>query len=605
MHRSAAHGRPPLLAVTAALALLSGPVTAVAHGEEAADAYFRTALGRIRTTYNVPAMGGVLVVNGKVVVAGAVGVRQQGTTSAVTDNDKFPIGSITKTFTGLVAAKLTQTYSNGKPLLTWDTKLKDVFPTLSSVSGIQSDYLGKTVAQFLTHQADLPNTPDETTSCDKSNFNDYMICGRLDYLKKNLKVTPDPTVDYSNVDPVVVAAMCQQKTGKIWEELLRQYLYNPLGMSAGFISNAYPNNAADPKFHSESGATNVYVPYTEADKYNIAAPAGHVMISPPDMGKYLIELMPGAAGRVGVLNASVLKEYLNQLNTNRRVARGGWIIEANTGENNSNWAPGQKILWHNGSHCKNYSHAYLLPNAKVGFCTMANCGSCTATSPRGNAAVNAMNEQFKVMWYNHKVLTFFAGAASFAPTVSGTASGSYSSGNLSDTDMLTTWKANAANSTLQLAAGSPLARITGLILITPRNRGNISSMKLYATTTGNVEQQVYSGPPGNSDNTVFEFNPALASSKLRLEFANNSGTTTELAEVLMLYDDPLRAIRNKLSGLKAIDKKVIQPPPVLTGIDVRGTTQQRVQQRGMRSRRSQPGRTAPRLQQRGAEGATQ
>lgn len=525
-----------------------------------ANTYFRNVLQKVRTENKVPALGGVLVIDGHILVAGATGVRKEGSAIAVTNADKFPIGSITKTFTGFVAARLVQSNGPGRPLLSWGTKIKDVFPDLANVEGIQQTYLEKTLAQLTTHQADLPRGGDETTTCDKSDFNDYMICGRNDFVNKNLKLAPMPATTYSNIGPVIVANMCQQKTGKTWEDLLRDNLYTPLNLSAALISTAHYDTIAEPQFHVEDGLVNKHVPYSQGDKYNIAAPAGHVMISPASMGKYMIELMPGATSRKGLLQATTLDQYLEQLNDNRRVTRGGWIIEANTGEKTDNWAPGQKILWHNGSHGKNYALAKLLPDARVAFCAMAN--SSGPTNPRGVKAVDTLNEHFKVMWYNRNVLPFFDNNSSYSATSSRTAAGPENEiGHLKDEDMLTTWKTDGPGASFQISIPSVLTKVKALILVYPRGKHNIEGLKIFAP--GTPEILVHHATTIGKDNSIFEFEPAVQTNKLRVEFENKPGKATQIAEALLIYDDPIGNLQDKLKGIKAIDKTVIQLPPVL------------------------------------------
>lgn len=551
-----------LVALPFIIALLFLPAQAFCQSEAGANKYFRNVLSNVREEFKVPALGGVLVIGGKIVVAGATGVRKQGDQISVTDNDKFPIGSITKTFTGFLASRMVQ-----QNKLSWNTSIKDVFPNIGDENGVQNTYLDKVLAEMTTHQAEFPRNGDESTTCDKADFDDYMICGRNEFMKNNMKKTPEPAQDYSNIGPVIVANMAQEKTDKTWEQLVKEHIYDPLGLSAGFISTVDFDNVSDPQFHEETGylyLVNKHVPYTDGDKYNVAAPAGHVTISPRDMGKYLIELMPGAPGRVGALSEQTLTLHLEQLNANRRVTRGGWIIDANAGESNTNWAPGQRILGHNGSHLKNYSMAKLLPEAKVGFCAMTNSSRHPDKgTSRGVRAVDKLNEHFKVMWYNQNVLTFFDEASSFGVTASSTNSNQkFKTDNLKDTDMLTTWRAGAPNSSLQLNITKPLAQVRSLILIYPRDRHRIKEIKIFAKPGNGPETLIYTDSAVGDDNSIFEFDPILGVNNLRIEFVNKPGLSTEIAEVLLLYDDPLGRIKNKLKGIRAIDKKVVQPPPV-------------------------------------------
>jgi CubicO group peptidase (beta-lactamase class C family) len=554
--------KPWLLALSFTTLLLLVPAAAVDQSEAGANKYFRRALSTVRTHFNIPALGGVLVMDGKVVVAGATGVRKQGNPIPVTDDDRFPIGSITKTFTGFVVSRLVQ-----QNTVTWATSIQDVFPNIGSEQGIQPAYPPKMLAELMTHQADFPRDGNEGTICNTSNFTDYMLCGRNEFMRTNMKAMPQPSQVYSNIDPVIVANMVQQRTGQTWEQLVRDHIYTPLGLSAGFISSVDVDSIAEPQFHQETGYLNLankHVPYTDGDKHNIGAPAGHVTISPKDMGKYLIELMPGVPGRVGALSDPTLTEHLEQFNTNRRVVRGGWIVDATSGETTTNWAPGQRILAHDGSHLKNYSRAQLLPDAKVGFCTMANSSRGGAGTSRGVGAVTKLNEHFKMMWYNQNVLTFFDEALGFKTTASSTASNNkYQIANLNDTDMLTSWRAAAPGSSLQLNTSKRLARLRGLVLIYPRAMHNIKELKIFATAGNGAESLLYAGTIDGNDNSVFEIEPAVGVNSLRVEFVNKSSQPTEIAEILLLYDDPVGRMSNKLKGLKAIDKVLIKAPPAL------------------------------------------
>ncbi len=220
LEAAAGKGRLGLTLVTVLLLLPSG---AVAQSEPGAEKYFRRALANVREEFKVPALGGVLVLDGKVVVAGARGVRKEGHPTPVTDNDRFPIGSVTKTFTGFVASRMVQHNT-----LAWTTSINDVFPDLATLKGVQPGYLSSSLAELTTHQAGFPRNGDESTVCDKADFNAYMLCGRNEFMKTNMKTPLEPAQDYSNIGPVIVANIAQQKTGKSWEQLVNEHIYAPL-----------------------------------------------------------------------------------------------------------------------------------------------------------------------------------------------------------------------------------------------------------------------------------------------------------------------------------------------------------------------------------------
>src|SRR5438477_2595405 len=73
--------------------------------------------------HDVPGMVGAIVEGDAIVASGAVGVRKRGEVSKITINDRFHIGSCTKTMTATLCAMLVE---EGK--LSWDRTCAQAFP---------------------------------------------------------------------------------------------------------------------------------------------------------------------------------------------------------------------------------------------------------------------------------------------------------------------------------------------------------------------------------------------------------------------------------------------------------------------------------------------
>ena len=90
--------------------------------EEGTTLYVRKALETTRNKFNTPALGGSIVLAGKVMGYGAVGIRNQNNpNSKVTHNDRFAIGSVTKPVTSFIAARVMQSFPYK---LSWSTPIK-------------------------------------------------------------------------------------------------------------------------------------------------------------------------------------------------------------------------------------------------------------------------------------------------------------------------------------------------------------------------------------------------------------------------------------------------------------------------------------------------
>ena len=536
--------------------------TPIVSAQNGVEVCFRHTLSKVRNESKVPALGGVLVYDGQIKAAGATGVRKEGTNINVTDNDRFPIGSISKTFTALVVAKAIQNTAQvialpqqqqqqqqlqGNIVLSWNTKIKDVFPELAQERGIQAAYLDKTLAELTTHQSGLPRSGDESSACDKSNFIQYMFCGRNEHMRKNLKLAPQPANDYSNLGPVVAANMIQSRMKKTWETLVAEYIYNPLHMGAGFISTYDYNNVKDPMFHQNNGVGNVPVPYSDWDRYNVAAPAGHVAISPRDMGKYLIELMPGAPGRVGILNNMNLDLYLNKLNNMRNTARGGW------GVTTRNWAPGMNVLNHNGSHGKNYAHAWFVPAGKFGFCAMTNVQGSTDI---GVDAVNRMNENLKLMYLNNGVLGFYTPQMEAFNYILKSSS-PINAKNLNDAELASKW-IGSNNASVDIAVAAQWA-VSGLVLCYAGASHNIKEIQIYSVNGSNQEKLLHKGAPGTYRN-VYQFSGgSLKGQTIRIRFVSTNNQAVEVNEIMAIQSHHQTLVQ-VLNGIPPAEKIAIAVP---------------------------------------------
>src|SRR5438552_3494134 len=99
----------------------------------------------IRARYGLPAMAAAVVLDGKIIALGAVGVRKHGDPTPVTDNDEFHLGSDTKAMTAVLIASLIE---QGK--VRWDSTLLEVFPELREPLG--KTWKDVTVEQILAHR---------------------------------------------------------------------------------------------------------------------------------------------------------------------------------------------------------------------------------------------------------------------------------------------------------------------------------------------------------------------------------------------------------------------------------------------------------------------
>ncbi|MFL5281602.1 MAG: serine hydrolase domain-containing protein [Rhodopila sp.] len=176
--------------------------------------------------FGLPAVGAVVLHDGKVVASGAIGTRRVGTDIAVTINDRFHIGSDTKAMTVLLAAQFIQ---EGK--LRWDTRLEEVYPELAAK--MDPGFRAITLIQLMSHTSGLPSDNDEVVAVleramtQPGNLDAQRLWVVQQWAPKPLVGTPGVTWAYSNLGFTVLGAVLERTGGKTWEELVVARVFDP------------------------------------------------------------------------------------------------------------------------------------------------------------------------------------------------------------------------------------------------------------------------------------------------------------------------------------------------------------------------------------------
>ena len=179
----------------------------------------------------LPSIAAALVVGDKIESAGAVGLRKVGSAAKVTVDDKYHLGSCTKTMTATLTAMLVK-----EGVLTWQTTIGDVLK-----SGIHKEFKDVTIEQLLAHVGGFPKEcpPEIWAQAHADQGKLSPIRQRQKFAKALLDRKPDyapgTTTVYSNQGYAVAGVMLETLANKPWEDLMREKIFKPLDMkSAGF-----------------------------------------------------------------------------------------------------------------------------------------------------------------------------------------------------------------------------------------------------------------------------------------------------------------------------------------------------------------------------------
>jgi len=297
----------------------------------------------------------------------AVGVRAVGRSEAVSTEDKWHIGSITKSMTATLVALAVEAGE-----VRWEDEVGDVLGPEAAASA----HSKATFLHLLSHRAGLQgNLP---TLAIYRRENPAPMEERAAYARAALAQSPagpmEETFLYSNNGFIVAGAMLEARLGQSWEELIRTRLFAPLGMnSAGFGAPETGSAYTQPRGHA-AGAGDALRAYPPGPSDNpvVLGPAGRVHCTLGDLLKF------AAAHRD---RASILSDE-------------SWT-RLHTPPFGGQYALGLvrrgETLWHNGSNTLWYAEMIIDPTRGIVAASAANDGRTGAVAaPVGEALIGAV-----------------------------------------------------------------------------------------------------------------------------------------------------------------------------------------------------------------------
>jgi CubicO group peptidase (beta-lactamase class C family) len=339
-----------------------------------------TLLEPIRASHGVPALAGAFVRGSDLVALGAVGVRAMGRPERVQPTDRFHLGSCAKPMTATLLAMLVE---QGK--LTWEATIADAFGDLRSK--IHPDYHQVTLQHLLVHRGGLPGELSRIAALwwQIRSLSGLMSQQRRAFaelvLTRPPAATPGARMLYSNAGYVIAGAFAEQVVGRPWEDLMRQLLFTPLGMtSAGFG----PPPVGNPLGHTRVGCRPV-VPGPQADNPLVMGPAGTVHAAVADWAKFASLHLRGARGEAGLLLKPATMRHLHR-DTHAQGYASGWGVAQRL------WAGGTALV-HVGTNTMWYASIWIAPAPDAALLAAAKCGS-EKSSQACDAAIEAMIRKY-------------------------------------------------------------------------------------------------------------------------------------------------------------------------------------------------------------------
>lgn len=316
----------------------------------------------LREKHHLPALAAAVVVDGRLAARGAGGTRQSDSDVRVTVDDAFHIGSCTKSMTATICALLV-----GQGKLAWDTTIASGLPHLRN--DIPAEYHGVTLQQLLCHRSGLPEDGEPGPIFLKLRMlHGDMRAQRREAARLILNqppaAEPGSAFLYSNYGYVVAGAMAEHAADTDWEQMMRAWLFEPLGMTtAGFGPPGRPGELVQPCGHRTiQGRTISLGPGPLADNPAVLGPAGTVHCSLSDWAKYALLHCTGRTGDRVLLPP----DTLDRLHTDA-FGQGyafGWGLK-----------PGRElVLQHAGSNTLWFAFIRIMPERKSAVLVATNRG---------------------------------------------------------------------------------------------------------------------------------------------------------------------------------------------------------------------------------------
>ena len=339
-------------------------------------------LEQIRDEHHVPGLAAAVMDEGKMVALGACGKRNAQRAAPVTLDDKWHLGSCTKSMTASVAAMLVE---DGR--IRWNSTLGEIFP--DEIEEMAQAWRDVTLEQLLVQRGGAPAAPPKDLYAEAMKQAGTPMQQRWKFVAGLLHRPPAKPPGthwiYSDSGYAIAGAMLERAGGKPWEELMRSRLFEPLGLkSAGFGAPSTVLKLDQPWGHlGEEPPFKPVPPGPDADYPPLLGPAANVHMSISDFARYAQWHVAGARGEGTLLKPATFRK-LHTPPDGQEYAM-GWAVTKRR------WAGGTALM-HNGDNTMFYAVMWLGPRENTCFVAACNADCADASGACDDAIQMLINK---------------------------------------------------------------------------------------------------------------------------------------------------------------------------------------------------------------------
>ncbi len=322
---------------------------------------FDSYMEQLLRDWNAPGIGVGIVVKDQLVFAKGYGYRDYEQKLPFTPDTLFQIASNTKLFTAVAAGMLVE-----EGQLTWDKPVREAVPSIQ----FYNDQLNSSVTlrDMLSHRTGVTR---HDLIWFKSPFTRKELFEKLRYLEPQEPMRT--TFLYNNLMFAAVGEIIELKSGKRWEDFVRQRVLTPLDMNATTYTVAemlkHPDHGVP--YREKRDSFELYkIPYYE-DTEGVA-PAGAIISNMNELSHWLIALMNDGKYRGRqVLPSNVLKATMQpaiSLPNTLGEGLGYWELlnpDYGMGREIASYR-GRLMTYHGGDLPGFHSQVSFMPNDRIG-----------------------------------------------------------------------------------------------------------------------------------------------------------------------------------------------------------------------------------------------
>lgn len=356
----------------------------VARGGPAGVVDLRTTLEPIIARAGIPGMAALVLRGDQIIARGRAGVRVKGAPERIGPDDEFQICSCTKAMTATIAAELIE---EGK--LRWDSPLPEIFG--GSMKSIDPGWRAVTIRELLSDRAGIR---DHVMRMARALLfrHGTLTDQRREFAARLLTRRPDtpPGTEfcYSNTDYILLGAAEEQVTGRAWEDLVRERIFRPLGMTTGgFGPPGSPGQHNEPWGHGKRRILyfpvfgNGDVPFGPgqrgADYPRMYGPAGTVHLSLSDWAKFVAVVLRSDPAnphrRVSLLKADLWARLLEPEGGESNYVC-GWFAGTRSWAKGGRSGDTGRVLYHQGDNGRWTCAVWVAPEIDLAVLVACNRG---------------------------------------------------------------------------------------------------------------------------------------------------------------------------------------------------------------------------------------